>query len=390
MATEQCQMESTTRAMGKLSTEYPDQKEQESDSEMLKNFMAENKYAVSEKPSSDDIEQINAFVSAESSAQSEIPRMRQLCNGMAMEFFVEAEATEWIYLTNKSAENSEDEAVIECKQIKEGENAIAVFAVGDDWKIITPYAYSENGAVAGEQIMLMEAANSDEEVVAKFLRGNPAANQAAPTEEEVEQILAFVVADEPKCDIMVAQVCNGMCMEFTCEGAEWIYVTNKDSDGEESVVACKQGSKAVFEVLDGWSNITPYAYMDEEATQGEEIILADEEDYPDFEQMSKMEVDEFYKNIEPAYEKDAFQSDKGSFKVTKEGSNLKIEMGIPADHVWARTADGKLVGAVQFPSEPEDMVADFECDDDVEEVRVYAFTQDGEANSVTIGAEFSL
>lgn len=375
----------------KLSTEFPDQKEMESDEDVLKTFMKENKYASKGHPSPDDKEMINAFVEAEAHDQMEIPRMRQLCNNMAMEFFVEADTTEWIYLTNKSSENADDEEIIKCKSFKAGDKAIAVFEVGESWNVVTPYAASENGFVAGQMISMRTAPKSDEDIVAQFLRSNPAANPAAPTEEEIEQINSFVMAEDGKADIICSQVCEGMCMEFSCEGAEMIYLTNKDGDSDETVVACKEGSKAVFEVMDGWNTITPYAFKKEEATQGEEIFLADEEDSPDFEQMSKSEISDFYANIEPAYEKAAFKEDKESFMVSKMGSKLMITMGIPCDHLWARAANGELIGASQF-EETEDPAdsAEFDMEDGISSVRIYAFTQDADANSMTIGAEYSL
>lgn len=75
--------------------------------------------------------------------------MRQLCGGMAMEFFVENEATEFIYLTNKSSEDANDETIIACKQFREGEKVVAVFAVGDEWQYVTPYASNESGSTKG-------------------------------------------------------------------------------------------------------------------------------------------------------------------------------------------------------------------------------------------------
>lgn len=390
MATSQAQMTAQqARLAAKLSPECPDQKEMESDEEVLKEFINNNKYSVKAAPTSEQMEEINSFVDAEAHELDQVPHMRQQCNQMAMEFFVESAATEWIYLTNRSSENADDEQIIGCKKLAEGEKAIAVFAVADNWKVITPYACNENGSVAGNQIVLIDPAQTDEQMVQNFLKNNPAANECEPSEEELETINSFVVADEPKADIQCALACDGMCMEFSCEGAEWIYLTNKQGD-DEQVVACKQGDKAVFEVLDGWSNITPYAYKDEEATQGEEIALADEEDNPDFEQMDNAAVDKFYANIEPEYQKEAFQADQDNFKVSKEGDKLKIQAGVPVEHIWARSAAGDLIGAVQFSDEPEEQQAELELKDGINEARVYAFTQDEDGNSVTIGAEFSL
>lgn len=154
-----------------------DQKEQESDDELVRSFLQTAKNGVIEPPTEEQLKEIKAFedkkpflftragsnksgTKGKRKAKKHRPNMRQVCEGMCMEFFCNMKPSsdnfiQWIYLKNKSSEDATDDQVVACKKLDCDGAASATFKVGDNWKYVTPYSYSSLGAwFKGDEVVL--------------------------------------------------------------------------------------------------------------------------------------------------------------------------------------------------------------------------------------------
>lgn len=282
------------------------------------------------------------------------------------------------------------------------------------------------GKLAIETVEQKEV-ESDDEVVRAFLECERYGVVELPTVEQLGEIKAFE-DDKPfqftrsgsrkagtkakrkaKTHMPnVEMVCEGMCMEITCNKKqttdsfiEWIYLKNSasaDNDGE--VVACRKfdgsGKKAcaIFKVGDDWKHLTPYSISSMGSWfKGDSITLDDDDgEWADLDNWSSEEVDSYF----TAKESETIQA-PNKFRASRRTSDgqLKVECCVPVTHMWIRS-EGHIVFAKQFEDgrdgeEPEEAAVEGVFKSNAKTVSVFAYgvLESGEwgtmAGEVTIG-----
>lgn len=248
------------RAMNKLNVDAAatDEKDGESDDEIVRAFLACEPNGVQEHPSEEQLAELKAFedakpfqftrqgskkagTKAKRKAKTHMPNVKMVCEGMCIEISCNKKQTkesfiEWIYLRNKDSPDVEgDGEVVACRKFDGScKRACAIFKIGDEWTHLVPYSISSLGSwFKGDELTLdddegdwADLANWEPAEVDEYFKAKEA------TAQEEDDTLFSVTKQDGKLSVE----CSIPVTQMWARAGDYLALAKQFEDPEEDPV----------------------------------------------------------------------------------------------------------------------------------------------------------